>query len=160
MKQNRTKNSSTSRRIRWSRISLITCVMMIPTVLVGAAGFILGEMHGSAQATLTQQLLNEWRDAIKQQEQEVVAQKQNLELSLELLATRIADVQARSVRLDALGERLVSSANFDEGEFSFFSPPAIGGPEESTSGHLSFISSSSQSISDLTHSLDMLNQRL
>src|SRR5690554_3373219 len=125
MKQKITDKLKVYRRSRWGKISLITCVMVIPAVIAGTVGFLLGEVHGSAQATLTQQLLNEWRNVIKKQEQELVVQKQNLDQSLELLATRIADVQARAVRLDALGERLVNSANFDEGEFSFYAPPAI-----------------------------------
>jgi len=41
---------------------------------------------------------------------------------------RLAMMQARLVRLDAVGERITTIANLDEGEFNFSQPVAIGGP--------------------------------
>ena len=51
--------------------------------------------------------------------------------NLEASALRLAKLQARIVRLDALGERLTSIASLEEGEFDFSQPPALGGPEVS-----------------------------
>ena len=44
------------------------------------------------------------------------------------LATRVAELQARLVRLDALGERLVNKASLDTVEFDFGKTPSVGGP--------------------------------
>jgi murein DD-endopeptidase MepM/ murein hydrolase activator NlpD len=39
-------------------------------------------------------------------------------------------MNARVIRLDALGRRLTDMADIDDGEFNFDSDPALGGPEE------------------------------
>lgn len=46
------------------------------------------------------------------------------------LTVRMAELQARLVRIDALGERLVDVAKLHNGEFDFSSGPPVGGPEE------------------------------
>src|SRR5690606_22012340 len=48
---------------------------------------------------------------------------------LQALTLRIANLQARLMRLDALGERLTAVAGLDDGEFDFSQQPAVGGPE-------------------------------
>ena len=49
--------------------------------------------------------------------------------SFDASAQRIAELQARLLRLDALGERLVKMGRLDEEEFNFSESPAMGGPE-------------------------------
>lgn len=44
-------------------------------------------------------------------------------------AVRLAELQAASTRLDALGERIVQLAELSPEEFDFSSPVALGGPE-------------------------------
>jgi murein DD-endopeptidase MepM/ murein hydrolase activator NlpD len=68
---------------------------------------------------------------------ELVAQKgkiqqtrQETEDTLDALAIRIGQMNARVIRLDALGRRLTEMADLEDGEFDFDSEPAIGGPEE------------------------------
>jgi len=63
------------------------------------------------------------------QETEVQNAKAEAEQKLSALTLRVAELQARLVRLDALGERLTSMAKLDKGEFDFSRPPAVGGPE-------------------------------
>lgn len=46
------------------------------------------------------------------------------------LTVRMAELQARLVRIDALGERLVDIAKLHNGEFDFSATPPVGGPEE------------------------------
>ena len=50
--------------------------------------------------------------------------------TLDAMAFRIAQMNARMIRLDALGRRLTEMANLEDGEFDFDEPPAMGGPEE------------------------------
>ena len=47
---------------------------------------------------------------------------------LDALALRLSELQARAIRIDALGSRLVELAGLDETEFSFGAPPPRGGP--------------------------------
>lgn len=48
---------------------------------------------------------------------------------LDSLSKQLGQVQARMLRLEALGERLIEVSSIGEGEFDFGEPPAMGGPE-------------------------------
>lgn len=60
----------------------------------------------------------------------IATTRQQTEDTLDALAIRIGQMNARVIRLDALGRRLTEMADLDDGEFDFDSVPAIGGPEE------------------------------
>lgn len=60
----------------------------------------------------------------------IAATRQQTEDTLDALAIRIGQMNARIIRLDALGRRLTEMAELDDGEFDFDSEPALGGPEE------------------------------
>lgn len=69
-------------------------------------------------------------DALDTQKTEIATTRQQTEDTLDALAIRIGRMNARIIRLDALGRRLTEMGNLEEGEFDFDSEPAIGGPEE------------------------------
>ena len=99
-------------------------------VLISAAfvgGYWVSAITGSGVsinevASLSEDL-NKQRDAI-------TITRQQTEDTLDALAIRIGQMNARVIRLDALGRRLTGMADLDEGEFDFDSDPAFGGPEE------------------------------
>ncbi len=49
---------------------------------------------------------------------------------LNALALKLGELQAQSMRLNALGERLTRMGKLDDGEFDFNETPAMGGPED------------------------------
>ncbi len=51
---------------------------------------------------------------------------------LNALAVKLGQLQAQSVRLNALGERLTQAGKLDDGEFNFDEDPGQGGPEVTT----------------------------
>ena len=63
-------------------------------------------------------------------------------------------MNARVIRLDALGRRLTQMADLQDGEFDFDSPPSLGGPEEPLA-----IADSLQ-IPNLLHAFDSLNEQV
>ena len=67
---------------------------------------------------------------LKTQRDGIAAIRRGNEDTLDALAIRIAQMNARMIRLDALGRRLTEMAGIDESEFDFDSEPALGGPEE------------------------------
>ena len=69
-------------------------------------------------------------DELQLQKQEIETIRQANEDTLDALAIRIAQMNARVIRLDALGRRLTGMADLEDGEFDFDSDPALGGPEE------------------------------
>ena len=88
-----------------------------------------GYRIGVGEAALTSDLVAKWREVLDEQRDVVKDVRWQAEHNLEASALRIAQLQARIVRLDALGERLTKIGRLDEGEFDFSRPPAMGGPE-------------------------------
>lgn len=78
---------------------------------------------------IDEQATNEWIQRVETQSEEVAKARIYTEEQINALRIRLAELQGRLTRLDALGERLVDVANLDEGEFDFSLPPAVGGPE-------------------------------
>jgi len=69
-------------------------------------------------------------DALELQRESIDTIRQSNEDTLDALAIRIAQLNARVIRLDALGRRLTVMADLEDSEFDFDSAPALGGPEE------------------------------
>ena len=72
----------------------------------------------------------EWKGAIHEQQAEIFAARQSAQADLDALTLRIGQMQAQMLRLNALGERLVSQGDLDGEEFDFNAVPAVGGPQD------------------------------
>jgi murein DD-endopeptidase MepM/ murein hydrolase activator NlpD len=59
--------------------------------------------------------------------------KRDAQSGIDALAIRVGQLQSQLLRLDALGERLVTIGGLDKGEFSFENAPALGGPDAKSS---------------------------
>lgn len=103
-----------------------------------------------------------WDDNLRQQQDELRALERRSNEELRALTLRLADVQARLLRLDALGERLVDVAGIRADEFDFGAPPAMGGPESpSETGGVSFQPPShAEALEELALALDRREQQL
>lgn len=100
-------------------------------VVLGAgmfgAGYWFSAQNGSG-VSLSQ--VASLSDALNSQKSEIADTRQQTEDTLDALAIRLGQMNARVIRLDALGRRLTEMADLEDGEFDFDSEPAIGGPEE------------------------------
>lgn len=67
---------------------------------------------------------------LRGQQENIATIRQQNEDTLDALAIRIAQLNARMIRLDALGGRLTEMAGIDAEEFDFNIDPPVGGPEE------------------------------
>jgi murein DD-endopeptidase MepM/ murein hydrolase activator NlpD len=114
--------------------------MALLLVAVTYAGYRMGEND--------QVYIDEWRDVLHQQREELDALRKTARADLDALTLRIGQMQGQLLRLDGLGERLVSQGDLDQAEFDFSVPAAMGGPESIQEGE-------SAGISDI---LGMLNQ--
>lgn len=63
------------------------------------------------------------------QDARVAEVKRQAQRDLDALAVKLGQLQAQSVRLNALGERLTQVGKLDDGEFNFDEEPGQGGPE-------------------------------
>ena len=84
--------------------------------------------YGIGEAELNGETVKKWREILEQQDSLIKKVKWEAEHNLEATALRVAQLQARIVRLDAMGERLTEIGGLEEGEFDFSQEPAMGGP--------------------------------
>ncbi len=110
----------------WMRLGLSLCLLGLPVVL-GYYGFQLA--HSLNSESMRDEAAQAWVDGLREQKADLERVKQETLAQLEALTIRMASLQARLIRLDALGERLTSAAGLDDGEFDFTQEPSVGGPE-------------------------------
>ncbi|MEC8429616.1 MAG: M23 family metallopeptidase [Pseudomonadota bacterium] len=101
-----------------------------------------------------------WNEALSEQETQVKVTKRHAEEQLAALTLRMAELQARLLRLDALGERLTTIAKLDKGEFDFSQVPALGGPESANLGEAYQAPDFLQVIEQLTDQISSREQQL
>jgi murein DD-endopeptidase MepM/ murein hydrolase activator NlpD len=79
------------------------------------------------------QLVASLKNSFAQEHQFLQDAKLEAQSGIDALAVRVGQIQSQLLRLDALGERLVTIGGLDKGEFSFETLPAIGGPDTKSS---------------------------
>lgn len=90
--------------------------------------------RSSRKDLFSPQVAERWQQSLEEQKAEIAEARREAQERLTALTLRMAELQARLVRLDALGERLTTIAKLDKGEFDFSQPPALGGPETASIG--------------------------
>jgi murein DD-endopeptidase MepM/ murein hydrolase activator NlpD len=107
-------------------VFVVACVAVVGALGFGA-GYTLSWLTGSGVSSDTvvqlQQQLQQHRD-------EIESIRHDNEDTLDAIAIRVAQMNARIIRLDALGRLLTRMADIEDGEFDFDTLPAVGGPEE------------------------------
>ncbi|MGD8843795.1 MAG: peptidoglycan DD-metalloendopeptidase family protein [Gammaproteobacteria bacterium] len=71
----------------------------------------------------------EMREEIESRHVDIRELRKSAQADINALTLRIGQLQGQMLRLNALGERLVSQGDLDVAEFDFDSAPAVGGPE-------------------------------
>ncbi len=107
-------------------LSLIICLL-----LVSSLGLVIGSWYSSINSSNT--LLDTFKDltvSLEDQRNKIRLARQENEDTLDALSIHIAQINARIIRLDALGRRLTEISNIDDSEFDFDLNPPVGGPEK------------------------------
>ncbi|MDQ6992288.1 MAG: M23 family metallopeptidase [Mariprofundus sp.] len=111
------------------KILLLSLLMLFALLLFGSWG-----MYASWQRTELQSELNSRAELLQQ----LLAQEKSNQRKLQaeqnkslVYARALGHMQARMIRLDALGSRLVDVASLDKAEFNFDMEPALGGLNQS-----------------------------
>ena len=71
--------------------------------------------------------LMSWESFISEQESEFTKIKIKINSELKGMSNKVAELQSRLLRLDALGEKVAINLNFDNSEFDFSRTPGVGG---------------------------------
>ena len=114
----------------WTRTLLSLCLLGAPM----GVGAYMGYMAAFQGEALDQNALQVLQAQVEQEQADIRETKKRTQQQVHALTLRMAELQARLVRLDALGERVTGVAKLDKGEFDFNESPAIGGPDVGDSG--------------------------
>lgn len=143
----------------WLKGLLSICILGAP-VAFGYVGYQFAvsqdPLEYSHETTLA------WNDSLSKQADALDRLKRESEEQLEALTRRLAMLQARLLRMEALGERITTVAKLDTGEFNFASEPGVGGPLLSDSvpysppEFIDAISDLEQQIADRAQQLEIL----
>lgn len=133
-------------------LPLSVTVLSVLTILSGV--LFLG-VHLGSRGVLANPAANvsEWSHKLDDQRRQVTQAKQEVQERLDALASRVGDMNAHVIRLDALGRRLTEMAKLDKGEFNFDQAPAVGGPEASLEGPAVVAPDLSRVLDDLTRQI-------
>ncbi len=111
-------------------LAVLGGAFLIVAVTLGYLLFRLGVSVGEGESDASEA---SWQTHAALQRTAVADAIRDAENNLNALAIKLGELQARAIRLDALGERLVETVKLDSKEFGFGQLPAAGGPENSTS---------------------------
>jgi len=123
------KNSGGSGYINLNRRRLFAFALLGFVLLPGGlayTGYWLGTQSLKFQPDLLYEVL---QTKLAEQAVSIKTTQLDVDDNMSALASRLGSLQARVIRLDALGQRLTKMAKLDKGEFNFSSLPAVGGPE-------------------------------
>lgn len=140
----------------WVRAALGLCLLGLPVVL-GYYGYHVAETRSFRLAK--DEASEAWAESLKEQKADLERVKQEALAQLETLTIRMANLQARLIRLDALGERLTNVTGLDDGEFNFRSEPSLGGPEMAGAERMQ-VPDFIQELDELTRQIESRQQQL
>ncbi|MDM3871761.1 peptidoglycan DD-metalloendopeptidase family protein [Porticoccus sp. W117] len=127
-------NQESSRTVSlnsWAKVVLSLCFLALPT----GAGFLIGKLVSDRNTDLQLvQAVEAMHEELQQQRDTLDSERTEARRRLAALTSKLAEMQARLVRIDALGDRLTDVASLDQGEFDFSRVPALGGPDEAILG--------------------------
>src|SRR5699024_7595709 len=108
--------SHTVRLPRFLPALLLAVLVLIP-IATGVGGYWVS--YGNVPPAYSKEVADRFHSYLTQQTAEVASLKRLSEEQFYALTVKLADAQARLVRLDALGERLVDVAGIESDEFDF-----------------------------------------
>jgi murein DD-endopeptidase MepM/ murein hydrolase activator NlpD len=82
-----------------------------------------------AAAPVDESLVADWQRRLTEQQTELKSLESIAAAESQAVGKQLAAMQARLLRMEALGARVTEVAALEDGEFNFDNPPAIGGPE-------------------------------
>ncbi len=118
---------SAFQRLRSNR-RFVVCLLSINFLIAMSISFVIGRQSVTIPAEF-ERALAEVHASILQQQGDVDRLLRDNRNNTNALSARLAELQAASTRIDALGERLAQMGQLSLDEFDFNEPPPIGGPE-------------------------------
>ncbi len=151
----RSKTISLGPVARW----ILTLFLAVLPFSMGAAGYYLTMMLAD-EGLFGPETAKAWEQDLTQQRKELDKIREQTDEQLVGLTLRMAELQTRLTRLDALGERLIDQSKLDKGEFNFGDLPAIGGPSRQDVGSVYQAPGIMTVLDELSEQIDNREQQL
>jgi len=153
-----------SRTISLSALIILASLLLAGLIALGVMLTLQLQSRGG-DGIIDPYAVSQWQKRISGQEEELARTREYTEEQIRALTVKLAELQSRLTRLDALGERLVDVAELEDGEFDFAVPPAVGGPETDTGDYnppdfVTALDQLSSLIDDREQQLSVLNSLL
>ena len=100
---------------------------MTCAVLLAVAGIGFGAQWLN-QDSVDADVVAKWRTKLAEQDELVSLLEQRSQAQSAAVGKQLAQMQARLLRMEAIGAHMADGAELDSGEFDFTNPPAQGGP--------------------------------
>jgi murein DD-endopeptidase MepM/ murein hydrolase activator NlpD len=143
------RSSGNSHAMRLSRKGFSAMLAVSFTALALAVGVLVEQV---SQDVVDNEVIAEWRQRLVFQQDEVEQIRSRSQAETQAVGRQLAQMQARLMRMEALGARVTEVADLDKGEFSFDEPVPQGGP--------SVFAQDAQPWPDLQDNLDELARGL
>ena len=114
-----------SRALALSRRALALGLLLF-TAAAGVAGYWL--VAEVTRDVVDARTVAQWRERMGSQQQQVEKMRQRTQAQSQEVGRQLAQMQARLLRMEALGARVTQIADLDDGEFSFDTVAPQGGP--------------------------------
>jgi len=125
------------------QLMMLSVFALLFSGALGMLGYWVGQSQASSSSVVSIQ------KEIKLQRQLIDQTRFDARADIDALAARLGQIQAHAMRLNALGQKLVSIAKLDRGEFNFEQPPGLGGPDEPDLQEMDFGSEIDSVIAEL-----------
>jgi len=106
---------------------IVAMIGLAAALLLLASGYFLANYLAPAVSVNG---VDKWYTSLLKERQDIKQISEQATNDINALALSLGRMEARSIRLDALGSRLVALAGLGEDEFDFTGIPAVGGPED------------------------------
>jgi murein DD-endopeptidase MepM/ murein hydrolase activator NlpD len=154
----RRHGESRTYRLGSSAKNVIMGMLFALPFAMGVAGYWLAERL-TDEGVLDLNAARAWERDLDEQRQELQEIRKQTDQELEALTVRLAEMQGKLLRLDALGERLVDVADLQSDEFDFSIEPAMGGPATPL-GHAYQAPDIGRVLDELAERIDSREQQL
>ncbi|MFT7094681.1 MAG: murein DD-endopeptidase MepM/ murein hydrolase activator NlpD, partial [Alcanivorax sp.] len=138
---------------------LLAAVLVVVPVLMGVGGYLLVSQLND-QPEYTPVMTERFSTHLEEQKKALESLDRLSQEQFRALTLKLAQAQARLVRLDALGERLVEVADIDGEEFDFSTVPGLGGPEGSEEGASYELPSFMEAVNQMADTLERRERQL
>jgi len=148
------KGFGSPRQINLTGVTAGFAILVVTSIII-SIGFAAGSWQASRTGSgVSTAELKGLTGELQQQRDSIMAIRQENEDTLDALSIRVAQMNARMIRLDALGRRLTEMADIDDSEFDFGSDPAVGGPE------VPMTSGSNVAVPEMLDAMNLLGEQL